>query len=188
MKLRILSVFVLLFLLVSCGTADATTTTCTVCPSTDDPAASTTAPDDTPDTPSVYEEKSALELLEMMRQTVEGEELTVFIDPLALSKKDDFKYHFFVDVDKTVTEAAICQPTNGVTPFFLGILKTSSEKAAEDIADEIADNINYRKLICTSFEKAHVTVQGKTVLLVLDGDAARADRMLSAFNALAKKS
>lgn len=180
MKLRFLSLFLLLVLLVSCGAPAATT---------EENAPDTTVAEAvTPDAPSVYDEKGAVELLEMLRDTVTAEQLTVYIDPLPLSKKDDFKYHFFVDVDKNMTEAAICQPINGVTPFFLGILKTSSEKSAKDIADKIEDNINYHKLICTTFEKAHVEVKGSTVILILDGLADRADRMLAAFEALANKS
>lgn len=182
MKLRILSLLVLLLLLVSCGGAPSTTV--------GETASTTTSVggNDTPNTPTVYDEKNALELLEAMRASVEAEQLTVFIDPLPLGKKDEFKYHFFVDTNKNLTEAAICQPINGVTPFFLGILKTSSEKSAEDIAEDIEDNIDYRKLICTTFEKAHVTVKGKTVILILDGDAARADRMLAVFEGLSEKS
>ena len=134
--------------------------------------------------PSVYDEKTALALLEMMRSTVESEQLTVYIDPLDLADQDVFSYHFFIDAEKTVQEAAICQPANGVTPFFLGILKVSSEKSAREIAEQVEDNINYHKLVCTSFEKAHVKVAGKTVFLVLDGDAERADRMLACFEGL----
>lgn len=132
----------------------------------------------------VYDERSAVELLEMMRDTVASESLTVYIDPLPLTDTDAFRYHFFIDVEETVREAAICQPTNGVTPFFLGILKVSSERSAREIAEKVEDNIDYRKLVCTSFERAHVKVVGKTVFLVLDGDASRADRMLAAFEGL----
>ncbi len=169
MKRLLALVMTLVLLLVSCGTAEVTT---------DDGAA----------LPGVYDEKTATELLELLRQSVESEQLTVYVDPLPLTESDAFKYHFFIDANENMVEAAICQPTNSVIPFFLGILKVSSEKAAREIAQDVEDNINYRKLVCTSFEKAHVKVEGKTVFLVLDGDADRADRMLSHFEGLAHQS
>ena len=132
----------------------------------------------------VYREKTSLELLEMMRETVEGESLSVYIDPFDLSDRDAFTYHFFIEYDANIKEGAICQPMNGVIPFFLGILKVSSEKEAKVISKKIEENINYRKLVCTSFEKAHVVVKGSVVFLALDGDASRCDRMLSCFEAL----
>jgi len=168
MKKLLVLILVSLMLLTSCGDLSAT-------------EGGDTASD-------LYGEKTALELLELLRPSVEAEELTVYIDPLPLSEQDAFHYHFFIDVNENITEAAICQPNNSVIPFFLGILKVSSEKSAREIAEDIEANINYRKLVCTSFEKAHVKVEGKTVFLVLDGDAERADRMLARFEGLFDKS
>ena len=132
----------------------------------------------------VYDKTSALSLLEMMQQAVGDERLSVFIDPLDLSDRDGFAYHFFIEYDANIKEAAICQPMIGVIPFFLGILKVSSEKEAKEIAKEIKGNVNYQKLVCASFEKAQVVAKGTTVFLALDGDASRCDRMLSYFEAL----
>ena len=173
MKIKILALLLLLVMLVSCGSTASTDTT--------DSA-------DTTDTPSVYDESTAIALLEMMRPSVEAEQLTVYIDPLPITDAELFSYHFFVKPNKSITEAAICQPTNGVTPFFLGILKVSSEKEAKALADDVYDNIDYRKLICTTFEKAYTRAVGKTVILILDGDAERADRMLALWEALPDKS
>lgn len=194
MKRRFLFLFSLLIILVliaSCGEPAGTETA----PQGGTPSDTTlgggtpsdTSADKPTGDPSVYADNSASALLELLRPSVEAEELTVLIDPVNLRDKDLFSYHFFVNPNENVKEAAICQPINGVTPFFLGILKVDSAKAAETLAKDIKDNINYRKLICTVFEKAHVDVKGSTVILIMDGDTARADRMLARWEALAEK-
>lgn len=192
MKNRFLFLFTLLLVLVLIAACQepAGTETAPQDGTSSDTVPQSGAPSDTPtDDPanSVYADKSAAELLELLRPSVEAEELTVLIDPVNLRDKDLFNYHFFVNPSKNVTEAAICQPINGVTPFFLGILKVDSAKAAETLAKNIKENINYQKLICTVFEKAHVDVKGSTVILIMDGDAPRADRMLARWEALAEK-
>lgn len=156
-------------------------------------ATGTPAENETTSTPSTeapsentFTEKSGKEMLDIL---LEGEKstLTLVTEELDLADADAFTFHFFVKKPSYVKNATIAQPLIGTIPFFVGILKTSSAKEAEALADEIYDNVNYHKLVCVPFQKAHTRAVGDTVILILDGDTDRADRLADLFDSLAAK-
>lgn len=108
-------------------------------------------------------------------------------EQINLRDKDNFQYHFFVPLTSAVTAGAICQPMIGSVPFFVGILKTNTAEEAKALAEDILDNVNYRKLVCAAFEKAYTRAVGNTVILIMDIDANRATAMVERFDTLAAK-
>ena len=112
--------------------------------------------------------------------------VTMVVEKLDLSNKELYQTHFFVPLTSAVKEAAIASPMIGTIPFFVGVLKTDSSKNAKALANDIYDNVNYQKLICVSFNKAYTKAVGNTVILILDGDTQRADRIASLVDSLAK--
>ena len=202
MKLRLLALILVALSLVSCGSAVTTTTSSDLTttapvsskvPVTNFPegttdatsttaSPTTTAPTDTPDVP----DESAEALLKALKPSI-GAELTTIIDTLNLKDRDTFSYHFFIQPTAAVKEAAICQPMIGTIPFFLGILKTSSAADAASLADTIEENVNPRKLVCATYEHYTAYAFGNTVVLVMDGDEARYERVCAAVEALADK-
>ncbi|MBQ7365085.1 MAG: hypothetical protein IJW46_05765 [Clostridia bacterium] len=200
MKKAVFALLLLAALLVSCATPAVTTAPVTTSSATVDtqPDTSanggttdiTTAPDTTADasggvdTPPSFSSMTAQEILNALKPSI-GNDLTTVIDSVNLKDKSTFSYHFFVQPTGDVKEAAICQPIIGTIPFFLGILKTSSADAAKTLAASIKKNVDPRKLVCATYEHYETYAIGDTVVLVMDGDATRYQRVCDAILSLA---
>ncbi len=187
-----LMLLALAVLFAACGETPDTTpdTTPDVTASADtsatDASTGTTAKDTETDSPAIgnaFTEKSGEEMLSLLLADIPS--LTLVTESIDPGSESVFRYHFFTYSPDSILSATISQPMIGTIPFFVGILKTSSASEAERLAEEILDNVDYRKLICAEYKRAYTRAVGNTVVLILDGDVTRADEIVARFDSLA---
>ena len=187
-KYTLLTILIILILtLTACGGAADTTTEGVGADTL--PDVTTTESDSTDKTPdgNAFTEGSAEAMLQTLMSGLETGLEPLMTEKVNLRDKNTFQYHFFVPLTSAVTEGAFCQPMIGSVPFFVGILKVNTAEEAKDLAEDILDNVNYRKLVCAEFKKAHTRAVGNTVVLIMDIDPARADSVAARFDSLAAK-
>lgn len=191
-KYTLLTILIILILTITAcgGAADTTeggnTDTTTDVTTTEGGSTESGSTDETPDG-NAFTEGSAEAMLETLMSGLETGLEPLMTEKVNLRDKNTFQYHFFVPLTSAVTEGAFCQPIIGSVPFFVGILKVNTAEEAKDLAEDILDNVNYRKLICADFKKAHTRAVGNTVVLIMDIDPARADSVVARFDSLAAK-
>lgn len=101
-----------------------------------------------------------------------------------LADVDASTYYFGVDPTGKIENAVFTEPMIGSIPFSMVLLDAVDGVDVEALKNEVLENINLRKWVCVSAEKAIVSSCGDKILMIM-AEEAIADDVYNAFNTVA---
>lgn len=142
---------------------------------TDDPA--TTA--GTTDAPADVDLEA---LVDKIYGEISGIEFPSLINgAVDLSDQERFSYVYGIDAPASATSAVASEPMMSSIPYTMALLELNDTSDIASIANSIEKGVDPRKWICVTASTVKTVYKENVILLIMDGDANRAQAVIDAF-------
>lgn len=103
---------------------------------------------------------------------------------MPLEDAEFFKTNFGIDRPEGMKEALLVMPAISSIACSIGLIRMENEDDARMVAQEIEGSLDTHQWICAQPSFVKAIARGNTVLLIVEGDDARGQAMVDAFEAL----
>lgn len=110
------------------------------------------------------------EVFEKINKNCEEKLPGLEVQELDISDEEMFTYQTGLKSNKNIQSAVISQPFISSQAYLAMMVKVSEDANIEEVKKEMIDNIDMRKWICVSAEKAWATNYGNIIFLVMSDE------------------
>lgn len=110
------------------------------------------------------------ELFEKINKNCEEQLPGLEVQELDIKDEEMFTYQTGLKSNKNIETAVISQPFINAQAYLAMMVKVSKDADVEEVKKEMLDNIDMRKWVCVSAEKAWATNYGNIIFLVMSDE------------------
>ena len=110
------------------------------------------------------------EVFEKINKNCEEKLPGLDVQELDISDEEMFTYQTGLKSNKNIETAVISQPFINAQAYLAMMVKVSKDADVEEVKKEMLDNIDMRKWVCVSAEKAWATNYGNIIFLVMSDE------------------
>ena len=110
------------------------------------------------------------EVFEKINKNCEEQLPGLEVQELDIKDEEMFTYQTGLKSNKNIETAVISQPFINAQAYLAMMVKVSKDADVEEVKKEMLDNIDMRKWVCVSAEKAWATNYGDVIFLVMSSE------------------
>ena len=110
------------------------------------------------------------EVFEKINKNCEEQLPGLEVQELDIKDEEMFTYQTGLKSNKNIETAVISQPFINAQAYLAMMVKVSKDADVEEVKKEMLDNIDMRKWVCVSAEKAWATNYGNIIFLVMSDE------------------